>query len=73
MTKKINEYKKLYFNATEFKENMYDFLKLYCDVNDFQVVQDIEDADIILSYNDIKDKEVFNISNNLEKIIDLLN
>ena len=81
MANKINEYKKQYFNAIDFKENMYHFLTLYCMANEYELVEDIKEANIILSYNDnilsselsYNDKKVFNISNNLEKIIDLLN
>ena len=76
MQYKMNEYKKLYFNASDYKENMYDFLSMYCEANDIEIVENIEDANIICSYNDIKDlkdnQQMFNISNNLDKIIGLL-
>ena len=74
---KLEEYKKLYFNASDYKENMYDFLIMYCEANEIQVIDNIDSADIIFSYDDYKDikenQELFNISNNLEKILDLLN
>jgi hypothetical protein len=77
MANKMNEYKKLYFNATDFQENMYDFLSMYCEANNIQVIEDIEEADVICSYDDYKDitevQSMFNISNELEKVINLLN
>jgi len=77
MANKMNEFKKLYFNAFDYKENMYDFLLMYCEANEYEVTEDIEDADIICSYDDyedLSDNQVqFNISNNLENIIGLLN
>jgi len=77
MAKKMVEFKKLYFNASEFQENMYDFLSMYCEANEFQVIEDIDEADLICSYDDYKDlaanQTMFNISNELENIIGLLN
>ena len=77
MAKKMNEFKKLYFNASDFQENMYDFLSMYCEANEFQVIEDIDSADLICSYDDYKELAAnqvqFNISDNLENIINLLN
>ena len=76
MAKKMNSFKKLYFNSSEFSENMHDFLKMYCKANDYTVVAGIEDADLICSYDDYKglsaNQTMFNISDNLEKIVGLL-
>jgi len=77
MAQKMNEYKKLYFNASEFSENLYDLLGMYCEANDFLQVAKVEDAEIICSYDDYKElaanQSMFNVSNNLENIIGLLN
>lgn len=76
MAKKMNSFKKLYFNSSEFSENMQDFLKMYCKANDYTVVADFKDADLICSYDDYKglssNQTMFNISDNLEKIVGLL-
>jgi hypothetical protein len=76
MAGKMNEFKKLYFNASDYKENMFDFLMMYCEANNFTITTDIDSADIICSYDDydnISENQVqFNISNNLENIISLL-
>jgi len=76
MAHKMESYKKLYFNASDFKENMYDFLSMYCEANEYKITEDIEDADIICSYDDYEDikegQEMFNISNDIQKIIGLL-
>ena len=77
MTKELEKYKRLYFNSLDYKENMSSFLNLYCKANGYTVVEDYKDADIICSYNDYKDlrKEqlMYNISTNLESILNLLN
>lgn len=77
MANKMNSYKKLYFNASEFSENMYDLLNMYCKANDYIVVANVDQADLICSYDDFKGLSAnqvnFNISNNLETIINLLN
>ncbi len=77
MANKMNTYKKLYFNAAQFSENIGDLLTMYCKANDFELTTDIEKADIICSYDDYKDiavnQTMFNISNELESIINLLN
>lgn len=73
---KLELFKKSYFNAVETKENMYGFMSLYAQANDLEIVTDMDVADVVVSYNDIplnKDQEMFNVSNNLEKIISLLN
>jgi len=75
MANKMNEFKKLYFNASGFKENMYDFLTIYCEANEIEIVKKIDECDIICSYDDrnLEDTVMFNVSDNLEKIINLLN
>ena len=77
MAGKMNAFKKLYFNASEFNENMYDLLNMYCEANNITVVSDIKEANMICSYDDYKElaanQTMFNISNNLENIINLLN
>ena len=76
MARKMNEYKKLIFNASEFNENLYNLLEMYCEANEFFVTEDIHSADIVCSYNDEKlaaNQTMFNVSNNLENIINLLN
>jgi hypothetical protein len=77
MAGKMNEFKKLYFNAQEFQENVFDLISMYCEANNFVRTEDINSADIICSYDDYKDKAanqvMFNVSNELENIIDLLN
>jgi len=76
MARKMNEYKKLIFNASEFNENLYDLLGMYCEANEFFVTEDIHSADIVCSYNDQKlaaNQTIFNVSDNIENIIDLLN
>lgn len=73
---KLELFKKTYFNALETKENMFNFISMYAKANDLNIVSDIDQADVVVSYNDLplkKDQEMFNISNNLEKIISLLN
>lgn len=75
MAQKMNEYKKLYFNASDFSCSMYELLEMYCEANEFFVTEDIHSADIVCSYNDQKlaaNQTMFNISNNLENIISLL-
>jgi len=76
MANKMESYKKLYFNASDFKENMFDFLSMYCEANEHEIIEDIEDADIICSYDDYEDikegQKMFNISNDIQKIIGLL-
>lgn len=73
----IQLYKKNYFDALDYKANMFDFLTTYCEANDIEIVESIEWCDTYISYEDydkLKDnQEMFNISNNLEKIISLLN
>ena len=73
--KDLDMFNKEYFNALDFKTNMFDLLSVYLDANDIEIVDSIDKADTIMGYNDIvlKDKEFFNISNNLEKIVGLLN
>ena len=77
MARKMNEYKKLVFNANDYKENMFDLLSMYCEANEFLITTDIDSADIICSYDDYEgiaaNQVQFNISNNLENIINLLN
>lgn len=77
MASKMNIYKKLYFNAAQFSENIFDLLTMYCTANEIDIVESIEEADLICSYDDYKDisanQTMFNISNNLENIINLLN
>jgi len=77
MANKMNEYKKLYFNATDFNCSVYGLLEMYAEANDFEIVQNPEDANILCSYNDFKDLSAnqvnFNVSDNLENIINLLN
>lgn len=75
MVNKMDLFKRQYFEATKFKENMFDFMTLYCEANDIEVVDTIEAANRIVSYDDyqIEGKEMFNVSNNLESIISLLN
>ena len=77
MANKMNEYKKLYFNASEFSENLYDLLGMYCEANDMVRTEDIDSADIVCGYDDYKglsaNQQMFNISNELENIIGLLN
>ena len=76
MAQKMNEYKKLIFNASEFSENVYDLMSMYCEANGFFVTTDIHSADIVCSYDDKKlaaNQQMFNISDSLEKIINLLN
>lgn len=76
MANKLNVYKKQLFNAFETKENMYNLLSMYCEANSINIVDSMEEAEIICSYEDIDVKEgqqLFNVSNNLEKIVSLLN
>jgi len=74
MAQKLDLFKKQYFDAIKFKENMFDFMTLYCEANDIEIVDTIEAANRIVSYDDyqIEGKEMFNVSNNLETIINLL-
>ena len=77
MVGKMNEFKKLIFNASEFSENIYDLILMYCEANELFITNDIQSADIIVSYDDYKglaaNQTMFNVSNNLENIINLLN
>jgi hypothetical protein len=73
---KLELFKKRYFNAIDTKENMFNFFTMYAKANNLEIVENISDSDIIISYKDFqleKDQELFNVSNNLEKIISLLN
>jgi len=72
---RLDMFKKEFFEARDVKTNMFDFLTLLFNANNIEVVNSIDDADTVLGYNDIdlKEKEFFNISNNLEKIVGLLN
>jgi len=77
MARKMEKYKKLVFNAIDYKENMFDLLSMYCEANEFLITTDIDSADIICSYNDYEginaNQTMFNISDNLENIVNLLN
>ena len=77
MAQKMGEYKKLYFNASEFSENVFDLVSMYCEANEMFVTNDIDSADIICAYDDYKGKAanqvMFNVSNELENIMNLLN
>jgi len=79
MVNKMNEFKKLIFNANDYSENMYDLLSMYCEANsdEFFVTEDLDSADLICSYDDYEglaaNQTMFNVSNNLENIIGLLN
>jgi hypothetical protein len=77
MASKMNTFKKLYFNAAEFSENVYDLMEMYCKANEIEVVEDIAEANIICSYDDYKglaaNQTMFNVSNELENIVNLLN
>ena len=77
MANKMNEYKKLYFNATDFNCSVYELLEMYTEANDFELVQNSEEANILCSYNDFSNLSAnqvnFNVSDNLENIINLLN
>lgn len=68
----LDMFKMEYFEAINMKMNMFELLELYCKSNNIELVSTVEDADIVCSYNDMEDKEVFNISNNLERIVNLL-
>jgi len=76
MANKMNEFKKLYFNASDYKENMHDFLMMYCEANEYLITTDIDSADLVCSYDDYDglsaNQTMFNISNELENIIGLL-
>ena len=72
----LDTFKREYFEAINMKTNMFDFLTLFLTANNIEIVNSIEDADTVMGYNDIKledEKEFFNISNNLERIVGLLN
>ena len=72
---KMEEFKKQYFNALDYKENMYRLLELYSKAKEYTLVTNKEDADIICSYDDcslVEGQTMFNISNNLDEILNLL-
>ena len=69
---KNDNFKRLYFNASDSKITMYELLETYCKSNNIEL-KNYEEAETILSYDDIDGRNVYNISNNLENIINLLN
>lgn len=77
MAGKMGEFKKLYFNASEFSENVFDLISMYCEANSFVRTEEIAAADIVVSYDDYKglaaNQTMFNVSNSLEEIIALMN
>jgi len=76
LSNKMKSYKNLIFDAVDFKENMYNLLEMYCESKNYTLTNVLEEADIICSYDYFKDlsanKTQFNISDNLDKIISIL-
>lgn len=66
--------KRAYFDAVDYSMNMYNLIEAYCKANDIEVVDNREDAERLVSYNDIHQKgtQMFNVAKNLEKIMGLL-
>jgi len=75
-TKYLKNIKTHFFDALDRKENMHEFISMYCKANDIQLVDSLEEATLVVSYNDIRsnkdEQELFNVSDNLEKIVGLL-
>lgn len=74
MGRKAVEMKNKVFNAYLTQENMFYFMKLYMEANNM-VPATKEDADILVSYNDMElrdNQRMFNVGVNLEKILKLL-
>lgn len=60
-----------YLRADLFQENMYNFMKLYCSVNDINVIEQKEDADLIIDIEGSSNNS-FAISKNIEKIFNII-
>jgi len=76
ISSKMDMYKQNFFGAIDYKENMFSIMKMFCKVNDYELTEEIDCADVICHYTDVEDlkdtQEMFNISNNLEKIVGML-
>lgn len=69
----LDIYKEKFLNNTKIEMNMYDLIELYCKSNKYKMVKDKEKSNLIISYLNDKEKETFNVSDNLEKILSLYN
>jgi len=73
MAKQLELFKRQFFNANLYRSNMFDFIEMYIKAKKYKIETDINKADIIISNEYIKTNgTLFNISDNLEKILGLL-
>jgi hypothetical protein len=76
LTNMILKQKDFYFNALDSNGNMFDLINMYCEVKNYEIVSNISDCDIAITLEDIKDTSnytVFNVSKNINEILDVFN
>jgi len=67
LARKVQSHKDLFYNAYLRKENMYNFLIMYCEAKGYEIVE--TDEDLVVGF--LEDCE-FDVSKNLTKILDIL-
>ena len=70
----FNLIKQKFINALDYKENIYSFLKKYCQTNYIEIVDNKNDSDLILTFNQekIENKKTIDFSTNLSSIFNLI-